>query len=623
MTREHILRRTVRALLLLALACSALPVAAEERILSFFSDIVVQRDGSMIVTESIRVNSERRQIKRGIYRDFPTRYRTRFGTVKVDFDVLSVQRGGKPEPWHLGDRGNGKRVYIGDRDHVLPPGVYDYTLRFYTDRQLGFFDGRDELYWNATGNDWAFPIDAAGARVVLPAEIDLREEALEAYTGRQGEQGSAWRARVNADGAAVFETTRPLRPREGLTIVVSWPAGVIQRPTPAEKAGYFLRDHAAALLAAGGALLVLAYYLLAWLRVGRDPEPGVVMPRYRPPAGLSPAAVRYVRRMGYDSRAFAASVINMAVKGYLTIADDDDEYTLARVPGAAPSALSRGERRVGDELFAGRDALVLKKGNHEQIRAALKAHKRWLRNEYHKVYFHTNGWLLLPGIVLSVLVLLAAGFGAFPQPTEFLFLSVWLTGWTFTIFMLIRQGQRLMAGVFALFELGAIAAFIGLGSWEFVAMLLGLIALNAVFYYLIKAPTDAGRDLLDEIEGLKMYMEVAEKERLNLLNPPEYTPRHFEELLPYALALGVDQAWSEQFSAHLARHGRGQQAYQPTWYRGHRWNDLTSKGVFASSMGASLSSAISASSTAPGSSSGSGGGGFSGGGGGGGGGGGW
>jgi len=606
----------------LLLALSASPAQAAERILSFESDIVVHKDGSMTVTETILVKSERDRIRRGIYRDFPTRYDAPHGTVNVDFTVIRAQRNGQTEPYHTEGLANGERVYIGDKNRILPPGEYRYTLRYRTDRQLGFFDHHDELYWNVTGNGWVFPIDRARARVTLPEGAVPRRNALEAYTGRQGERGRDYRAGLDADGAAVFETTRGLRPNEGLTIVVSWPPGLVKRPTRADEFRYFLRDHAGVLFAAVGLLLVLTYYLLTWLRVGRDPESGVVVPRFEAPDGLSPAAVRYIRRMGYDPRAFAAAVINMAVKGFIEIEDHDGDYTLTRKSGTgAGDALSRGEHAIIGHLFGDRDTAVLEKKNHASIRRAINAHKRWLRNEYHKVYFRTNGWLLLPGIALSVIVLLIAGAG-FANSPEFVFLSVWLTGWTFSVFMLIRQGQKFMAIVFGAFEIVAIVAFIGLASWTFTAILLLLIGLNVLFYYLIKAPTDAGRRLLDEIEGLKTYMEVAEKDRLNLLNPPEYTPRHFEALLPYALALGVDQQWSENFAAHLTAHGREETAYRPAWYRGRRWNDFSAAG-FSSSLGSSLSRAISSSSTAPGSSSGGGGGGSSGGGGGGGGGGGW
>jgi uncharacterized membrane protein len=147
--------------------------------------------------------------------------------------------------------------------------------------------------------------------------------------------------------------------------------------------------------------------------------------------------------------------------------------------------------------------------------------------------------------------------------------------------------------------------------------------INAVFYHLLKAPTMAGRKLLDQIDGFRRYLTVAEKDRLNLENPPQRTPELFEMFLPYALALNVEQKWAEQFEDVLEKAGQGQEGgYSPSWYNGTAWSTLGAAG-FASSIGNSMSSAISASSTAPGSSSGGDGGGSSGGGGGGGGGGGW
>lgn len=136
----------------------------------------------------------------------------------------------------------------------------------------------------------------------------------------------------------------------------------------------------------------------------------------------------------------------------------------------------------------------------------------------------------------------------------------------------------------------------------------------------MKAPTIKGRQAIDQIEGLKLYLSIAEKDRLNQLNPPEKTPEVFEKFLPYALALDVEQEWCEQF-ADVVASARAENGYVPTWYTG---GNFATKGVsgIASSLGA-ISSSISSSSSPPGSSSGGGGGGSSGGGGGGGGGGGW
>jgi uncharacterized membrane protein len=151
--------------------------------------------------------------------------------------------------------------------------------------------------------------------------------------------------------------------------------------------------------------------------------------------------------------------------------------------------------------------------------------------------------------------------------------------------------------------------------------LLSLVTLG-VFANLLRRPTPRGRKLLDEMLGFKEFLEIAEKDELNLRNPPEKTPQLFEALLPFALALGVDQQWSERFAGILAsiRDPDGS-PYQPSWYNGS-WNSSNLSRT-TNKLSSGLNSAISSSVTPPGSSSGGGGGGSSGGGGGGGGGGGW
>jgi uncharacterized membrane protein len=123
---------------------------------------------------------------------------------------------------------------------------------------------------------------------------------------------------------------------------------------------------------------------------------------------------------------------------------------------------------------------------------------------------------------------------------------------------------------------------------------------------------------MDEIEGFKMYLQTAEGDDIRRLQAPAETPELFERYLPYALALGVENAWSERFSDVLRRASEGgERGYSPTWYNGRSFRHGSIDG-FTSSLGPSLASAVSSTSRAPGSSSG-GGGGSSGGGGGGGG----
>src|SRR5262249_22551313 len=151
------------------------------------------------------------------------------------------------------------------------------------------------------------------------------------------------------------------------------------------------------------------------------------------------------------------------------------------------------------------------------------------------------------------------------------------------------------------------------------------LAMVLVFARLLKAPSRAGRQLLDKLEGFKLYLGFAEKERMAILHPPDMTPEIYERYLPYALALDVVNKWSEQFAQTLAASGRRYENYHPAWSVGREWRSERGSIDFGTRMAAVLPVAIAAAATPPGSSGSSGGGssggGSSGGGGGGGGGG--
>jgi len=160
------------------------------------------------------------------------------------------------------------------------------------------------------------------------------------------------------------------------------------------------------------------------------------------------------------------------------------------------------------------------------------------------------------------------------------------------------------------------------GGFSLALALAALIAINLIFYFLLKAPTRLGREVMDEIEGFKKYLATAEKNRLNTLGSVDEKLLLFEKYLPYALALDVAQEWSENFSDTLAQAAQEpDKHYQPRWYSGRSW-EPTNPTRFGNALGRTLSSTVASAAMAPGSSSGFSGG-SSGGGGGGGGGGGW
>lgn len=625
--------------LILALACSNAALAVE-RILNYHSDITVQQDGSMLVEEQIKVRAEGHQIKRGIYRDFPTEYRDRLNNrYQVTFELLEVKRDGVSESHHTESLSNGIRIYTGRSDYFLPPGEYSYTILYRTDRQLGFFPEFDELYWSVTGNGWDFPIDRASAKVRLPGSIPPDAIRVEGYTGPQGSKGQDYTAQTDYEGNALFETTTRLKRHEGLTIVTSWPKGYVAEPTDEQRTGWFLRDNSSVVIAVGGIALLLLYYLAAWRKVGRDPEAGVIIPLYKPEHGYSPASMRFIFRMGYDNKSFSAAIVNMAVKGYLEIDESPSgEFTLRKTDKSGIK-LAMGEGAIASTMFGDGDAeIVLKQTNHAKIGKALKVHKRSLKADYERNYFISNQGYLAPGILLSI-VTMAAVIIQLPDAEQAglaAFMSIWLSGWSVGVFAMVsgiitnwRGKNRSQAIFLSLFsvpfiagEIGGIAVLIANVSITYTLTLFCALAINILFYQWLKAPTLAGRRLLDRIEGFKLYLAVAEQDELNFKHPPEKTPELFEQYLPYAIALDVEQQWAERFTEVLSRALSDDSSYHPGWYHGHSWSHHN-LGSFTSSMGSAMSSAISSSSTAPGSSSGSGGGGSSGGGGGGGGGGGW
>lgn len=639
------------ALLLVCLSCST--VQAEEVIQSFHSDIQVSEDGSMQVTETIVVRAEGNKIKRGIYRDFPTRYKDRLGNnYVVDFDILSVRRSGRNENFHTKNLSNGIRIYIGNKGRNISRGVHSYEISYRTNRQLGFFENHDELYWNVTGNDWAFPILKASATVQLPANVDAKDMKLEAYTGFSGNKEKNYSASIKGRADSYFETTRPLGVKQGLTIVVGFPKGHVIEPDMSEKIGYVLKDNSGIAAMSLGLLILLAYYCLVWTRVGKDPEQGVIIAHYEPPADYSPAATRFIREMGYDKTCFTAAIVSLAVKGYLTISEEDagsvlgagSNYVLSKKEGSNEK-LSWDEQVILDKLFKTASSLTLTQTNHSRISKLLEAHENTLEKDYETKYFKTNSWFFAAGLFITALVLL---FGFINQIKSgnneaTIFLTIWLSIWSIGVCVLVTNawrawkkatsttsagtvisaiGSTVFAIPFIFFEFMAIGMLVKESSITFPLMLVIVIVVNWVFYELLKAPTLAGRKLMDKVDGFKRYIEVAEQHELAYKNAGGKTPQLFESILPYAIALEIEDIWGKQFEAVLSQTAAGEAHYSPGWYRGSGWSS-SNITRFTRTVGSSLGSAIASSSTAPGSSSGGGGGGFSGGGGGGGGGGGW
>lgn len=644
------MRLAARFLAVILLALAVLPAQAAEEIRSFRSDIALSADGTIRVIETLVVNVEGNQIQRGIFRDIPLRFEDETGRLReVDFDVVSVRRNGRDEPYSE-ERGSGiLRIRIGDANVVLPRTTHTYEITYETNRQIRFFDSHDEFYWNVTGNGWDFPIREAIANIRLPQGAEAEDVTF--FTGPFGSTEQAARAEELDGGNFVrVRATRQLGPREGLTVAVAMPKGSIAPPSAEQLRSWWLRDNLAILIAGSGLALVLLYYVWAWARVGRDPPAGTMVPRWTPPDGVSPALANYIEQRGFKGQgwdAFSAAILNLAVKGHVELDQFAGDLTIRRKTNGLANDLPVGEASILGNLPVKDDTLTVDKANGETVQKVGKSFRSAMEREHRNRFYRHNPGYLIIGVLLSVVTIAATlVFGGIGEETIFALVGLTIPTIVVGIFAISAGRQfrraRSLASRIAAVIFAAFAGFTGLTvvtgivatalavdfELPVVVTLAALALVNVLFFFLMGAPTPIGRRLMDEIAGLKHYLSVAEADRMNMQGAPAMSPRHFETLLPYAVALGVEKPWSRAFDAWLATAAAaGAAAYAgPAWYHGNTFSP-GSIGTSLGGMAGSLSNSFTASLPAPKSSSsgfgGGGGGGFSGGGGGGGGGGGW
>jgi uncharacterized membrane protein len=638
------------ALLALAsLLALALPATAREEIRSFTTNTTLRVNGSVEVVETIEVNVEGDEIRRGIYRDIPTHLINPDNTrLRSDLRVIEVLRDNKPEPYSVDNIGGGfKRIMIGDADVFLDYRVHTYTIRYTMTRMGRYFDDHDELYWNATGNYWNFPILKATATLNVPdgAVID----GAIGYTGKPGSTEQAVTIEQKSNTSVAFRTTRELSPGEGLSAAVKFQKGILVPPEGLTGAGYWISDHRELVFPAFAVFLILLYNYFAWSAVGRDPTRGTIIPLFHPPKNMSPALMHYIGNMGFKGSgwtAFTASIFSLGVKGLVQV-DKTGKDLRITATGKATDPLPLGEQGIYDYVRS-KGTVTVDKTDGPKLNEKRGELVSALERENREVYYKNNVLYTLGGVAMSILLL---GALVLLEVLDPVYLVVAVVG-AIIIGVILGVvfggggkggiGGKIVAGIwFVIVGFNFLGAGVDwLAGFRFnvdtgLIAAISIMVIEIVFAILMRAPTIQGRKLMDQIEGFKMYMETAEKNRLNYVDKgePPMSVTRFESILPFAIALAVEKPWSERFEADLMRNaveGATAGSYSPGWYRGSSWSTGGNSGDFSKSfsniatgMSAAMIAAQPSTSSGSGFSGGGGGGGGSGGGGGGGGGGGW
>jgi uncharacterized membrane protein YgcG len=662
-----IVARAAISSLFFCLALSAFgtcDASAAEIIRRFDSTVRVARDGTLTVTETVRVQAEGRQMRHGIYRDFPLTFKDAGGRLhEVTFSLLGVSRDGRAEPYHTEHRRGFIRIYAGSKKALVPRGDHTYEFHYTTGRQIRWFDGKPELNWNVTGNYWNFPILNANYSLLL--ENGARPLRWTAYTGFLGARGTDWRGSIDSNGTLNVMTTRQLPPGGGFTVVAELPVSAVEPPSERTQLWYAFLDNRRWIFAAIGFVVLLGYYLVAWTAVGRDPRPGTIIPLFHPPPGISPALANYIHDWGFGRekwRAFTAAALSLAVRGLIRFDQSGKALTL-KATGKQPDGGLGGLPPGEGAIFA----WVNERGGDAKIdsshgTAVAKVGQKFttsIESENRNKFFRRNLGYVVAGLILTGLVMFGIVMVGGLDSDEFVILfamafgGFWIGVFLIPLLMSVFHASGFVRvariavslvflGFFGSFVLTVVrgvfpdgfssvlpvlSAYISTYPFPF-ALITAFATLNGVFFYLMRAPTALGRPVMDQLAGFRLYLETAEAGQLNA-QAPEITAERFEALLPYAVALDVEKPWAKAFEAALRRAHPGDA--EPMRYYSPGWTNSSgswSAGDFSGAVASSVSSVSSALSSAVPVSSGSsgfsgGGGGGSGGGGGGGGGGGW
>ena len=544
----------------------------------FDETVTINPNGTIEVTEIIEARFT--GFWHGIYRTIPVEYDT---PQHLNYSLLL-------EPLSVTDDDGHALKFEQKREgrylkfKITVPDAQDTTktvlLHYRILNAIRFFDDHDELYWNVTGGEWDAPIRSASAKIELPDGVTGLHAI--AFTGAYGSRESD--AQVETTGNIVqVKANHPLSYREGLTVVAGWDKGFVHPPSTAAKIALFFRSNWPLFLP------VVAFFIMLWLwwTRGRDPERGSVAVQYEPPDKLTPGECGTLVDNEAAMRDITATLVDLAVKGYLTIEQKDESHLLGlthskeyifhlKRPPTEWSAVRPHELEMLSALFDDGSVTSVKLSD--------------LQN-----HFYTH----LPAIRSRIFdALMADGYYLHRPDT-------------------VRQGYiggGIVIGILLFVFGGALGAATGVAHLTWIIAAILTAAVICIFGWFMPARTLTGARTFEKVLGFEQFLERVESDRLERIVK---TPEMFERFLPYAMALRCEKKWVAAFA--------GIAMQPPQWYSGPYGSGFVPY-MFVNDLNVMSAQASNVMASAPRSSSGGsgfGGGGFSGGGFGGGGGGGW
>lgn len=550
-------------------------VFAAEHISQYTVNLSVQENGDLKVQEIIDYDFDNLQ-RHGIFRNIPVEY-TRNGN-KLRLDVSNFQVvNEKGEAYKFASTHEGSQLVIkvGDADTLIS-GVHEYILQYDVKKPVVFQDTFDRLSWNAIGTEWNIPIESINVHMVAPKSFENKILKVNCYRGVYGVAQSCGFGSVQKLGAD-FKTTN-LGQNKGITIDIDFKKGTVLPPTQKELLLEQLKKWWSIIVP----LLTFIILCVLWYKKGRDPKGrGTIITQFDAPDGLTPAEVGTLVDQGADDKDVFAEIIYLATKGYLKIFKEEkkgifgtEDYTLTLL-----KSTSQVENVVDQKLLQA--LFKYAPVNEVTSNSEKKVGTVKLSSLKNKFYIDLK-------VIQSHLYSTLTTLGYFKKNPAKVRTTYVVIGFVIAGIAIVALGSNVSLIVRASLLLSGICV--------------------CIFGFFMPARTQKGVEAREHILGLKNYLSVAEKDRIDFHNAPEKNPETFEKFLPYAMVLGVEKVWAKQF-ADLS--------IQPSWYGSSSGSALNAI-AFTSGMSHFSSVATSSMASSPSSSGGGGssGGGFGGGGGG-------
>jgi len=580
------------------------------KISSMASAIIIQEDGLVRITETI-VADFGTVPKHGIYRYIPVGYRASDGkTLTIGITVNSVMDEKKTLSYTTAYTGGNMSLKIGDPNKTFS-GKQTYVLDYTVRGILRAFPNYDELYWNVTGNKWGVAIERASATVSLPKEGIVQ---MSCYVGGNGTNNYC-DSKKTSENAAKFSWPKPLQKGEEMTIALGFASKMVpllpplaEDIPPANNAATF--SSLAFLLSFAGTLIFcIALLSQLWQKKGRDANSSgetapmfgkkTIIAEYESPLGLRPGEIGALIDETADTVDITATIIDLAVRGFLTIEEIPKKWFLGNTDYALTKTSLADEKLLAYEktllraLFKDRKSasfssffqiLAEQNPSRQEKEGSVKISD--LKNSFYKDLAEIKKELYLAVAEKNL-------FEENPQTARMKYMGFALAMTVAGLILATTTGP-LQGG-----------AFSGMG--------LGLIFSGVLFFIVAQKAmvkkTPLGYETYLKAEGYKLFISETEKHRAVFYEKQNM----FMDVLPYAIVFGVTKKLAD------AMKDMGIKPPEPAWYHG---TTPFNAAFFATNMGDLSKSIGTAMASAP-SGSGSGGGGSSGGGFGGGGGGSW